>query len=288
MDMKLDDKALDNIALLIKKYVETQRNIINEYYNDIRYLEEDWNGDNFDFLLDKVELITKETEKVMNEIQDRFCPYFKDKAEMIRNRPTFSNSKIPNSNCLSASSNLSKKESENDKNFEKNNKEIFTKISNYLRRNNIVITKSNLEKISFYDPLGKSKNGLYKNIMSVDINSSSYKQDLIKLTGQHLFFKLKNDQKLGLMKTLNLELENKSNFNDIAYQDLCKKIKTGIGIEKKYLDFSSKDIETVFNFFTNAFTITTLNDTNEINEYHKYYSNTYSNFLEILKNLKEF
>lgn len=286
--MKLDDKALDNISSYIKKYCMEQKEIIREYYSEIRYLEEYWDGGNFDSLLDKVESLDNKTEDTMEEIGRQNISYFREKAEMIRNRPSFSGNNVSNKNSFNATSKAGGKTTNIDKTFAKYNKEIVNKISTYLKKNNIIIEKFNPEKISFYDPYGKSKNGLYKNIMSININSPTYKQDLIKLTGQHLFFKMRYEQQQNLIRTLAIELENKSNIDDIAYSDICKKIKSGIGIETKYLNFSSDNIKTTFNFFDNAFTTVALNDSNEIEKYKKYFPNSYKNFLEILNNLEGF
>lgn len=287
-EMRLDDKALDNITSYIKKYCIEQKEIIREYYNEIRYLEEYWNGGNFDSLLDKVEFLDKKTEDTMEKIGNQHISYFREKAEMIRNRPSFSGNNVSNKNNFSTVSKAGGKTTNIDKAFAKYNKEIVNKITTYLKKNNIRIEKANPEKISFYDPYGKSKNGLYKNIMSININSPTYKQDLIKLTGQHLFFKMRYEQQQNLIRTLAVELENKSNIDDIEYGNICKKIKSGKGIETKYLIFSNDSIKTTFNFFDNAFTTVALNDSDEIEKYKKYFPNSYKNFLEILNNLEGF
>ncbi len=287
MCMKLDDKALDNVSLCLKKYCINQKEIIRKFYNEIGYLEHEWDGDNFESLFDKVELLDKETEKVMNNIENIYTSYYSEKAEMIRNRPNFSVKNISNNNLVSLSSDT-KKITNIDKISSKNNKEIVTKILAYLRKNNLRIEKSALEKISFYDPYGKSKNRLYKNIMSININSPDYESDLIKLTGQHLFLNMNYEKQQKLVKSLSVELENRSNINDITYIDTCKKIKLGIGIETKYLNLADEKIKNAFSFFDNAFVSTSLNDIGEIKKYKKYFPNSYKNFLEILNNLKDF
>lgn len=288
MSMKLDDKTLDDIAILIKKYCQKQKDVIQEYCTDIRWLEDYWDGSNFEDLLNDVEKLTNETKKAMIGIDGRYNPYYRKKAEMIRNRPAFSGGVVSggrSSNSSSSASSSSGHKTFFDKVFQGYNKEIVRKIYTYLRKINFY--KPN-EKICFYDPNGKSKRGLYKNIMAIDINSPTFHQDMLSLTGQHIFFQIQHNQQMQLIRCLGVELENKALLNELAYNDLTKQIKTGTGIETKYLTFPSDDVRTAFNFFTKAFQSTVSNNNDEIDKYKKYYSNSYGNFVEILHNLTDF
>ena len=282
MCMKLDDLALDEIVSNLNRYYQKQIDLIKTYYHDISGLEEDWSGNNFDDLASKVESICNTVENSLDGIKMNYTKYFSQKADMIRQRPAFSGTSLGGG---SSSSSATSKESFFDKVFEKFNKDIVTKIYMYLRRINFYVPN---ERICFYDPNGKSKRGLYKNIMAIDLNSPTFKDDMLLLTGQHLFFQLQHIQQMRLIRSLSVEIENKSLLNDVEFKKLAERIKSGSGIEKKFLSFPNQDTALAFNFFTNAFATTLSNDTEGIKKYQKYFSNSYGNFREILHNLISF
>lgn len=285
--MKVDDKVLDEIAVLIKENCQKLNDVIKEYQLDIKNLEDYWDGSNFNDLLSEVKQLTDLTEKTVVGIDNRFNPYFRKKAEMIRNRPLFSGGVVYSSHSSNSTSTSSQKSGKTaiDKVFEHCNEEITKKIYTYLRK--IKFYKPN-ERIYFYDPDGKSKRGLYKNIMAIDMNSPTFEQDMHSLTAQHIFFQIQHMQKMQLIRCLGIELENNAHIHDSEFIELTKTIQKGTGIETKYLSFQSDDIRLSFYFFVNAFKATASNNTAEIDKYKKYYSNSYGQFVEILQNLTNY
>lgn len=280
--------ALDDIADSIKKYYEKQRDTIYEYFCNIRCLEEYWNWSSFESLLHKAQEINDKTSQALIGINERYRQYYTKKAEMIRNRPSFNGGASNHKQSVVSSSsngNFSNSKMLFDKVFKDCNKDITRKIYSYLVK--IKFYKPN-EKICFYDPDGISKRRLYKNIMAIDINSSTFDQDMLSLTGQQMFFRLQHNQRMHLIRCLGVELHSKSFSNDTQFSELVDQIKTSKGIETKYLSFPDADTKSAFTFFTKAFQATMSNNKNEIDKYKKYLSNSYGNFLEILNNLKNF
>lgn len=283
--MKIDDRALDELSKIIKDNCLKQIEAIKNYRRSIGMLEDRWDSEPFERLLNKVQEIANNVEKTESAISQRYGTYYSKKAEMIRTRPSFSgmasNVSQSNSSTSSRSSNGGTK-SYFDKVFENYNKNFRESIYAYLRMINFYVPN---EKISFYDPFGISKNGLYNNIMAIDINSETFEDDLLSLTGQHVFFMMDHTYKMDIIRCLGEELKSQSWKNEIAFNDLTKQIIEGKGINHKYLSFTDNNSKYAFNFFAQAFKTTLKNDTEMINKYNKYYSNSYGQFMNILHNL---
>lgn len=281
MALKLDDRALDQVSAIIKKYCKMQQNAIDDYYRKMRGLEDWWHGSNFDYLKMKAQRLTDLTEKAMVGLEEKYTCYYNKKAEMIRHRPAFSQASSGASSPTSGNK-VKTGKSTIDKVFEECNAEIAEKAYFYLRK--IKIYKPD-ERICFYDPNGRSKRGLYKNIMAIDINSDTFKQDMTLLIGQHIYFQLEHSRQMQLIRCLGIELKNEAYYNDVEYVELTDRIRSGKGIESKYLKFSSDDAREAFNFFTFAFQAALTVNHEETDKYKKYYSHSYYQFCEILNNL---
>lgn len=281
MALKLDDRSLDQISEAIKKYCKLQQDAINDYYRKMRGLEEWWQGSNFDYLRKKTERLTDLTEKVMADLEEKYTRYFNEKAGMIRHRPAFGHASS-GAACSSSGKKAKTGKSAIDKVFEECNAEIAKKAYFYLRKINFYKPD---ERICFYDPNGRSKCGLYKNIMAIDINSDTFKQDLTLLTGQHIYFQLEHSRHMQLISCLGTELKNKAFYNIAEYVELTDRIKSGKGIDLRYLKFSSDDARVAFNFFTLVFQSALTDNKVETDKYKKYYSHSYQQFCEILNNL---
>lgn len=282
--IKIDDKTLDEMSKYIKANSLKQIEVIEKYQKSIRMLEYRWDSEPFDRLLNKVTEIVDNVKRIELAISQRYGSYYSNKADMIRSRPSFSSQskKISSiSNNVSQSS-IRGTKSCFDKVFKKHNENFKNTIYTYLRRINFYVPN---EKISFYDPFGASKNGLYDNIMAIDINSESFEDDLLSLTGQHMFFMIDHANKMNIIRCLGEEMNSKSWKNDVAFNDLTKQIIEGKGINYSYLSFDNNDSKYAFNFFTQAFKATLKNDRETIINYNKYYSNSYEQFMKVLHNL---
>lgn len=286
-DIKIDDRALDAASQLIKKFTQKQKEIMNNYYREIRALEEYWEEAPFESLLNKIQNVVRNTEKSSESIEQRYPMFYIRKAEMVRNRPSFSGSSNVRTS-ISSSTTSSKKgtgaKSRIDEVFEKYNKKFRDNLYFYLRKINLNFNNPN-EMTSFYDPDGISKRGLYKNIMNLNTNSQTFHDDLLSLTGQHVYFQLQNIQKTQVARCLYNEMNAVAWKNDIEFVKFTEQIINGNGINHKYLKFSNDNEKNAFNFFSQAFKATLSNDIETVNKYNKYYSTTYGHFSEIMKSL---
>ena len=285
-ELKLNDQALEACISIIKKYCEKQKLVIEEYDISIKNLSSDWEGSNFDYIFNLVNDISKYLNGDIESINSRYPKYLNEKIEMYRARPAYKGSSYVSSKSSSSSSKESgvpkSPKTIYDKIFEKHNKELVTRLYFYLRRINFYVPD---EGLSFYDPDGKFKRGLYKNIMAIDLNSPTCEQDLLFLTGQHIYFQMKHEWKMNLIRCMGVDLSNKVFLNDIKFQELSKKIINGAGINNRYLNFDSLESKYAFNFFTFAFNDYIANKNDMLDDYGKYFSHSYGQFKELLKNL---
>lgn len=285
-ELKLSDRALEESKESIKKYCAKEISRIEDFLYDIRSLSSEWEGPNFDSIFDSVQTVTKLLSQNMDSIKTRYSKYLDDKIDHFRARPTFNGTSLSSSSSASSSSTAGGTKTPKtiyDKIFEKHNKDLVTQIYFYLRRINFYAPD---DRISFYDPDGRFKRGLYKNIMGIDINSDKCESDLLFLTGQHIFFQMRHNVHANLLRSISTEMNSKRFADENAFQDLTKKIKTGQGINYRFLHFDNQDTQLAFNFFTHCFHAHFSNNVEEINKYKQYYSNSYHQFKEILSNLK--
>ena len=285
-ELKLNDQALENCISIIKKYCEKQKLVIEEYEHDIKNLSSSWEGPNFDSIFNRVINISKYLTKDIDSIKERYPKYLNEKIEMFRARPayfgsSYVSSKSSNTSSLGSGGSKTPK-TIYDKIFEKHNKAFVTRLYYYLKRINFYIPD---ERLSFYDPDGKYKRGLYKNIMAIDLNSDSCEQDLLFLTGQHIYFQMKHEWKMQLIRCMGVDLQNKTWLNDTKFQELSKKIISGTGINNRFLNFENSEARTAFNFFTFAFSDFMADKNDMLNDYKKYFSHSYGQFRELLRNL---
>ena len=283
--IKLNDSILEGIAENIKNYCQKHLSIIDEFCYDIKALSDSWSGDGYESLETKVERITRSTESCICSISQNYPKYFYENAELIRSRPTFSRGNAGFARTTSQSSNSADKNGGSifDQVFAKCNKDVTSRILFYLRRNRMLTPKDS--GVCFYDPLGISKQRMYKDIMMIDINSPTFHNDLLSLTGQQLFFQVVHEQRMLLLRSLGLEINNQSLKDDAGYQELTQKILEGKGINTTYLSFPDDATRHSFNFYTYAFQATIGKDNNRIADYKRYYSKTYQVFLTILHGL---
>lgn len=286
-ELKISDKALEESVAALKKYCAKQIGRIEDFLYEIKSLSEEWEGSNFDSLFDSAQMIAKLTDRSVESVNQTYTKYLNEKIDMFRARPTF-NGANPASSSKSSSSSTGEEGKRTpqtiyDKIFEKHNKDLVTHIYFYLRRIRFYVPD---DRISFYDPDGRFKRGLYKNIMGIDINSANCESDLLFLTGQHIYFQMRHHVHANLLRSLSVEMNSRRFANENAFIDLTKKITSGQGINYRFLNFGSNDERLTFNFFTHCFHAHFSNNVEELENYKKYYSNSYHQFREILMNIK--
>lgn len=286
-ELKISDRALEESIISLKRYCARQIDRIETFSRDIKSLSENWTGSNFDSLHDSVQAIGELTVRCIDSINQTYTRYLNEKSVMFKARPMFNGAQNSSSSAISSSSERSGRKTVQtiyEKVFEKHNKELVNHMYLYLRKIRFYVPD---DRISFYDPDGKSKRGLYKNIMGIDINSDQCESDLLLLTGQHIYFQMRHDTRTNLLRTLATEMNSKRFTNEIAFTNLAKKIASGQGINYKYLKFDNSDERLAFNFFTFCYSAYISNNVSEIEKYQKYYSNSYRQFKEILMNVKD-
>ena len=293
--MIVSDKALDEAAEYLKKYCAEQAELLQRYYSDIKRLEGSWCGGDGSFysMLQKAQSISNGGNAALAAIGDRYTAYYRKKAEMIRNRPKFGGGYSSSGSSSSSSSGSSRSSAERssggggspfDKVFEHCKKEIVTKLYACLKKVHFYKPE---EKICFYDPYGKSKRGLYKNVMAIDINSPTFKKDMLSLTGQHVFYQLQQQRRMALMRSVANDMQIESHNQTSDFVTLTQDIKNGTGIETKYISFTNGEEKAAFSFFAKAFQATLSEDNDTVGKYKRYYSDSYKQFEEIIKSLED-
>ena len=284
--MKLDDKVLEEIVFLIKKYCVNQHEVLNKFYNNMRKLEDDWIGSKFDEFISTIEYISSKGKKEIDKIETTYIPFYKKNIEMINSRPAFRGGTVSNT-----SSNISTSSSSNNKNtffnnvFNKYNKEFKDKIFTLLRK--VIFCNIDTSNV-YYDPNGESKRRLKKNIIAINLNSPTFEQDLLSLTGQLLFFQMKEDYKNSLSKKIEMDMNNSSFSNNSEYITFVETIKNGAGINDQYMHFNDNNLKMTFNYFSKVFQKTLVNDVNEITKYKKYFPTSYVEFMNIMQNVMSY
>ncbi len=286
-ELKLSEGALVSTIEIIKKYVEKQKALVDDYEKDIKNLSDDWEGSQFDSISDFVNEISERLSDNMDAIKERYPKYLDEKINVFRARPTFSNNA-----CASSKSNdYSPKTDSGSKNpktiyeklFERHNKDLIRGLYFYLMRINFYVSN---EKTSFYDPDGLYKRGLYKNIMAIDLNSPNCESDLLFLTGQHIYFQMKHDWQMRLIRCVASEINNKAFIDDAKFRELSNKIVNGAEINDKYLHFKDNNAKVAFHFFTFAFNDFIAEKNDSLGDYEKYFSHSYDQFRELLNHIK--
>ena len=291
-EIKITDICLNNTKDEIKKCISKQIEVLKQFYEKIRNLSDTWDGSNFDSLFSEVEMITDLGSSDFSSIGSNYSKYFQDKIEQFNNRPTFGNVSSQtsttsggssfNSNVSSSSMKKKSPKAVYEKVFETHNKDLVQRLYFYLRK---IKFYNPTDKISYYDPYGLSKGGLYKNIMAVDINSDDFDKQLMRLTGQHLFFAINHLQRSNLLRALSEDMKNQKNINSADFISFSKSVLSGNNINYKYLGSLPENEKSVFSFFSNCFKSYMFKD-NDLDKYKKYFSYSYQQFVSILNNLQ--
>lgn len=86
--LKLDPERLDQIAFLIRRYCDAQKEVMNDFFEDMSYLSTEWVDDQtMGQVLAEAKILENEILKIMDEIISYYPQFFEDKAYEIRNRP---------------------------------------------------------------------------------------------------------------------------------------------------------------------------------------------------------
>lgn len=291
-EIKITDIYLENTKEEIKKYSIKQSEVLKKFYDAVRNLADIWEGNNFNTIFYEVEMITNMGSSNFFTIGLNYSKYFQEKVEQFYSRPTFGSissqkSAISNSNSKvkDATKSLEKENSPKsiyEKIFAAHNKDLVQRLYFYLKK---IHFYNPVDKISYYDPSGLSKGGLYKNIIAVDINSKDFAKQLIKLTGQHLYFAMNHIQRSNLLYSLSKDMKNQKNINLANLTAFGKTILSGNNINFKYLGFLNENEKAAFSFFSNCFSSYMFKD-NDLDKYKKYFSYSYQQFVSILNNLQ--
>lgn len=285
-ELKISDIALDESIVSLKKYCSKQLGRVEDFLYEIKALSEEWEGSNFDSLMSDAQLISRLTSQSIESIEEKYKQCLERKIALFRARPSFNGAPVgSNSSHGGFSDSSSGKNTPQclfNRIFEKHNKDLVTHIYFYLRRIRFYVPN---DRISFYDPDGRYKRGLYKNIMAIDINSENCESDLLWLTGQHLFFQMRHLVNANLLRSLSMEMNSQSFAHEQAFLDLAKKIQLGTGINYRYLTFANDNERLNFNFFTHCFHSYISDNQTELDKYKRYFSNSYYQFKEILTNM---
>lgn len=283
-EYKFDAESLDEIARFIAAFCSTARETVSDGYRKVNYLADEWDDrETFtDNVLFRLESIKANVADVLDAVEQMYPRYFSDRAQAVNARPTFrgGSSSVSRSSGGSVGGGSHKSMSTRiDEIFAKTNKDIKTKIMAYLMQIRFVEPGA---RSSYYDPNGKSRRGLYKNIMAVDINSPSFRQDLLYLTGQHIFFYLQRKNQLNLIDSLSEELNFKARTHDAEFDKLVQSVKNGEGFDFTYIKCPDDSYKYGMTFFGKA-----LNGyvNNDVSGLKKYFSHTYDRFVEILINI---
>lgn len=89
-NLDLSPEALDTTAGIIEGYCNKQKSIMQKYLSETSSLSSEWTDDQtLGKLLEEIKQIKSSVESVMEEILSAYPNYFRNKANIIRNRPRF-------------------------------------------------------------------------------------------------------------------------------------------------------------------------------------------------------
>ena len=87
--LDLDPDVLDTTATIVEGYCRKQQEIMESYLRNTASLSYEWTDDKtLGTLLEEIKALRNRVAEVMNTICQIYPPYFKEKAEEIRRRPT--------------------------------------------------------------------------------------------------------------------------------------------------------------------------------------------------------
>lgn len=87
-NLSLDPEVLLSLATIVENYCQHQQEIMNDYVSNVSSLSSEWTDEKtLGTLLEEIRLLKSNVSKVMEEIRTTYPQYFRDRAEMIRNRP---------------------------------------------------------------------------------------------------------------------------------------------------------------------------------------------------------
>ena len=87
--LDIDPQVLEDTAIIIEGYCNKQKSIMEEYLSNISALSADWTDDKtLGPLLEEIKALKNSTTSVMDEIMSKYPAYFRQKAELIKSRPT--------------------------------------------------------------------------------------------------------------------------------------------------------------------------------------------------------
>lgn len=88
--LKLDPNLLDETAQAITNYCNMQNQVIEDYLSKMSALQGQWTDDQtIGPLLEEIRNLKTSVVELMGQINGYYPGYFRQKAEEIRNRPTF-------------------------------------------------------------------------------------------------------------------------------------------------------------------------------------------------------
>lgn len=86
--LKLDPNVLEQTADIIELYCLKQMEIMDSYLKNISYLTNEWEDDEtLGKIIEEIRILKSQVGTVMDEINEVYPKYFKEKAEFIRRRP---------------------------------------------------------------------------------------------------------------------------------------------------------------------------------------------------------
>ena len=87
--LDLDPEVLDATASVIEGYCNRQKSIMDDYLSNTSALASEWTDDKtLGPLLEEIKMLKNSVVSLMDEIKTKYPAYFREKAEVIRNRPT--------------------------------------------------------------------------------------------------------------------------------------------------------------------------------------------------------
>ena len=88
-DLDLDPNVLDATATIIEGYCQKQQIIIDDFLRNTASLSYEWTDDRtLGTLIEEIKTLRNRVVDVMNGIRNVYPPFFREKAEQIRHRPT--------------------------------------------------------------------------------------------------------------------------------------------------------------------------------------------------------
>ena len=89
-ELSLSPEVLDATADIIEGYCYKQIAVMDNYLNSVSAMRSEWTDDrSIGPMLEEIRRMKSEVEQLMDEIRSRYPSYFRAKADIIRNRPTF-------------------------------------------------------------------------------------------------------------------------------------------------------------------------------------------------------